>query len=78
MKRVLSLADDTGVRIVKLVENSAPNPNRPTASKRFENLARDVDRRTAACFAALENLAFKARKTTEEIRLAARPRRVAK
>ena len=66
-RRRISTADNTGVRLVKLIENSAPNPDRPRGSRRFEKRALDVDRRTATAFASLENLTYKAKKTTQDL-----------
>lgn len=50
-----TLPGDTQSRIPLLVERSAPDHDRPHLRAEVEARMDDVERRTAACYAALEN-----------------------
>jgi hypothetical protein len=43
-------------RIMKLVERSAPNPDRPRLAHEWERQLAEVDVRSAACYASMEDL----------------------
>jgi len=66
-RRRTALADDTNARIVALVENSAPDLNRPRLTPARELRLADVERRTAACYAGMEDLTYKVEKLTRDI-----------
>ena len=56
------LPDNTQSRIALIVTNSMPNPYRPRLSEESEYRLNDIERRTAACYAEVEETVFKLRK----------------
>jgi len=56
------LSDDTKVRVMTLVHRSMPNPYRPRLSEEREARLKDVEDRTAACYAGAEEIAFRLRR----------------
>jgi hypothetical protein len=67
MARNRDLADDTVTRIRTHVENSAPNTERPRLSEKKEKLLADLDQRSAACYAGMEELTYRVGKLAEDI-----------
>jgi hypothetical protein len=62
-----TLPEDTQSRIPLLVERSAPDHDRPHLSIAAEARLADVERRTAACYAALEDASARLRSMAHEI-----------
>ncbi len=60
------LPDDTQTRIRLHVENSAPSTSRPRLPWQVENMLAEVERRTAACYASMEELTFQVGKLVAE------------
>lgn len=56
-------------RLAAIVERSRPNPDRPRLSKEIEDKLEPVEARTAACFAGMEELAYRYRQAALEIDL---------
>jgi hypothetical protein len=54
---ISTLPDTTQARIPLLVERSAPDADRPRQSAEIERRLEAIDRRHAACYAALEDAA---------------------
>lgn len=61
------LSDDTGERIMQLVENSRPNPDRPRLSAPIEGELEVVEQKAAALLAAREQSQFYFKKSHDEL-----------
>jgi hypothetical protein len=66
-RRRVAVSDDTGVRLMKAIENSAPDSRRPRGRRGFEARAERIERETAGCYASLESLTYKMEKLAQEI-----------
>ena len=62
-----SLPDQTQPRIQALVERSAPNPDRPRLSETTEKKFEPVDRKTAACYASMEDMTDQLRRLAKQL-----------
>lgn len=60
------LPEDTQGRLRLHVEHSSPNPDRPRLPDQVERLLAEVERRTAACYASMEELTFQVGKLVAE------------
>jgi hypothetical protein len=67
MSKHRDLSDDTNVRIRMLVENSAPNPDRPRLDEEREKKLAEIESRSAACYASMEDLRFKIARLVRDI-----------
>ena len=65
--RIRPLPDQTQPRLRVLVENSAPNPNRPRLDEDTEKHLDPVERRSASCYADMENRTARLRKLARDI-----------
>ncbi len=68
MAHLKSLPDDMQGRIRTHVENSSPNPDRPRLPEDIERQLDEVERRTAACYAGMEELSFQVEQLVREIK----------
>jgi hypothetical protein len=66
-KRSLAVSDNTNTRLLALVENSRPNPTRPRLSEERELRLADVEARSAACYASIEELTYKIHRLVKDI-----------
>lgn len=65
------LSDQTQPRIRALVENSAPDPDRPRLSDEVERELEPTERQSAVCYADAENRTAKMRRLARDIRIVA-------
>jgi len=61
------LSDDTNLRIMQLVDNSMPNPERPRMSDKIEQELEIVERKAASLMAARENSGYKFKQAHKEL-----------
>jgi hypothetical protein len=62
-----NLPDETQPRIRILVEQSAPDPNKPKIPEEIESAFEPVERMSAACYASMEERTFQLQKLANEI-----------
>lgn len=66
MALLKSLPDPSRIRA--MAERSAPDLSRPRLSEEHERALADVERRTAACYASMEELSYQIGNLTEELK----------
>ena len=67
-KRVAAaLSGNANSRLAAIVENSRPNPTRPRLSEERELRLADVEARSAACYASIEELTYSIQRLVKDI-----------
>lgn len=61
------VSDDTLPRLKAIVENSAPDPNKPMLPPHIEDSLAETDRAQASCYAGLEEVTYRTYKLAEKI-----------
>ncbi len=59
--------DETGQHVLQLVELSAPSTTRPRLTEERELELAQIERRTAGCYAQMENLTYKIGKLVADL-----------
>lgn len=66
--RIEDMPDKTQPRLRVLVEKSSPDPDRPKINEEAERRLNEVERKTAACYASIEETTFQLHKLGKKLK----------